>query len=290
VLSRAPAFRALKNLPRTRRVGRTLREAVGIGGLSATSQITALIDVALIAGMIGTSASGVYRLAVLAPTQAIGIFFQGVDVVMPRLAYMKDDAERASLIGRVVLCATLIGAGGLTTLALLATQVIQVLAGRRLDGTNILVALLCLTWSLNIPAHVLAIASLATHRQARVARVSVVEAGIKIVLSILLVSRLGIVGAAIASLFTVGISNLVAVPMVLRRAAWMPPLRNLLARTSVGLTVGALAAAGVHASLAMIVLPALPRLAAEGICTIGFLSCACLWVDRRSRPTGDYDA
>jgi O-antigen/teichoic acid export membrane protein len=281
VLSRVPAFAALRRVRRTAGPGRTLREAASIGGLSATAQITALVDVALIAGIVGTGASGIYRIAMLAPTQAIGVFYQGVDVVLPRLAHMEGTEERAQLIKRITLYATAVGAGGLASLSLMAPQVIQVLAGRQLQEAQIVVSLFCLTWALNIPAHILAIASLAAHQQERVARVSVAEAAIKIALSAWLLAWLGIPGAALASLLTVGVSNLVAVPVVLRRADWMPPLVTLLSRAFIGLACGILLATLVHAPISSLRLAALPHVATEGILTVGMLSCACLLVERR---------
>jgi O-antigen/teichoic acid export membrane protein len=184
---------------------------------SLASALLAVSDLWTVGALRGVDATAAYRAGSMIPTQASALFYRVYDVLYPRLPQMADPArqERTIALATRVFSAA---AGGLFTALFLARgPLTHLLVGRTDALTEQVFALFCAIWLVNVPVHGVALLLISRGHNAVMTPVVLVEAGVNIVISIGLVAVLGPIGAAVGTLATLAVSNLVVLPLIVTR-------------------------------------------------------------------------
>jgi O-antigen/teichoic acid export membrane protein len=184
--------------------------------LSLAGQVIAWIDVVAIGAIVGASTAALYRVGSSVPGQAIGLVYRAFDVSYPRLS-AGDDAwqlRATTLLTRVACAGSGVAFAGLIALR---GDIVRILTGGSSGLAQLVLIILSLTWAANVPAHGLGLLAVARGRQSFFAPLVCVEAAVNVALTILLVRLWGAPGAAWATLVTLAVSNLLILPMLLRR-------------------------------------------------------------------------
>lgn len=221
--------------------------AVGIGG-----QVVATTDVFVIEALSTTAAVGIYRAASTLPTQLAALLFRGYDSVFPALAA----GTRASQEHATQLLTKVFGYGAgivFGTIAVNGAPIIEVFLGRQSSLGSAVVMLFSLVWLANFAAHGLALLMIARDRQRAFAPLVVVEAILNLALSVVLVRSVGAAGAAVATLLTLVVSNLLILPWATRSELSRGMTRRIIAVGAASSTCGAAIAVAVG-----VVVPATP--------------------------------
>lgn len=203
---------------------RLTRSAAGTIGTSslplllvgASGQIISWAALVIVGAVVGAGAAAVFRVGMLVPTQSIALLYRAYDVIFPRLSAAEERSQTSAttVLTRVfsalagVLAATLIALrGDLTTFLL----------GRQSATAEIILVLFALMWACNVPAHGVALLAIARGRQRILTPLVTAEAAANIALTMALVPRYGVGGAAWAALLSLGVFNLVVLPFAMRR-------------------------------------------------------------------------
>ena len=184
--------------------------------LSLAGQLISWIDVVAIGAIVGASAAALYRIGSSIPGQAVGLIYRAFDVSFPRLSAGDEEWQlRATTLLTRVACA---GSGvAFAGLIALREDVVRVLTGGSNELAQLVLIILSLTWAANVPAHGLGLLAIARGRQSFFTPLVCAEAAANVALTILLVRLWGAPGAAWATLMTLAVSNLLILPMILRR-------------------------------------------------------------------------
>lgn len=214
--------------------------AVGVGG-----QIVATTDIFVIS-ILGSSASvGLYRAASLIPSQIITLIFRGYDASFPALA-QEQDAARQEQATRVLTRLASIAAGvALGGAAWLSGDLVRMVAGQESKlGADVL-RIFAAVWCVNAAAHGLALVLIARLQQRVFTPLVIGEAVLNLVISVVLVSVMGPVGAAWATLVTIAASNLVLLPLLTRKLVAGSPFALVIVNGFLFAALGAAVAAAV---------------------------------------------
>jgi O-antigen/teichoic acid export membrane protein len=184
--------------------------------LSLAGQLISWIDVVAIGAIVGASTAALYRVGSSIPGQAVGLVYRAFDVSYPRLS-AGDEAwqlRATTLLTRVACAGSGVAFAGLIALR---EDVVRILTGGSSELAELVLIILSLTWAANVPAHGLGLLAIARGRQSFFTPVVCVEAAVNVALTLLLVRLWGAPGAAWATLTTLAVSNLLIMPMILRR-------------------------------------------------------------------------
>ena len=232
--------------------------------LAGAGRVIELTDLVVMTSFVSVSATGSYRLGSLLPAQALSFLYKAYDVAFPRLAgaSWQDQEDSIRWLSKV---ACYLGGLGFTWMILSRADAIVLLAGGQDLLAEKILLIFGLVWLANIPAHGLALLVIARGLQSRLVPLVIGETVANIVLSVVLVKVIGPAGVAAATLVTLGISNLLILPALLRS--------ELRAPASFMLWCGLVpAAAGALAAMASLATRALPspalRLGAGGALAI----------------------
>jgi O-antigen/teichoic acid export membrane protein len=197
-----------------------VREVAGYAGpallLALAAQAITWSDLVLVSGLVGPGASGLYRVAALVPTQLASLLYQGYDVVFPLLT--RNRVADQMRFSRLLLTVFSAGAGvAFAGVLWTSGDVVSIFTGGRDPLAVTVLMIFCGVWALNVPNHGLSLLLMAQGLQRRIVRIVLVEAAANVVLTVVLVLTVGAWGAALATLVTLGISNVVVMPLALRR-------------------------------------------------------------------------
>ncbi len=215
--TRIPSRQAIRPTRPTRRDLRGLAAfAVPMLLLSLAGQVISWIDVVAIGAMLGASTAALYRVGSSVPGQAVGVVYRAFDVSYPRLSAGDETWQlRATTLLTRVACA---GCGvAFAGLIALRTDVVHILTGGPSELAQLVLIILCLTWAANVPAHGLGLLAIARGRQSFFTPLVCTEAVANVALTVLLVRLWGAPGAAWATLATLATSNLLIMPIIVRR-------------------------------------------------------------------------
>lgn len=202
-------------------------QAVSLTLLGGAAQLVNLTDVLSIRTLATAAQAGVYRAGAQIPTVLVGLLYRGFDTLMPRLAAASED-DAALLIRRTApRLAALVG-GAMGLLIGLRRPLIRAVLGHGNHDAQTVLWLFAAVWLVNGIVHPAALLLIARRRQASIVRLIGLEYAANLVLTIALVPSLGAVGSAIATLVTLGASNLVLLPRILaRELPSLPMMRHL---------------------------------------------------------------
>jgi O-antigen/teichoic acid export membrane protein len=185
--------------------------------LSLAGQVISWIDVVAIGAMLGASTAALYRVGSSVPVQAMGLVYRAYDVSYPRLS-AGDDAwqlRATTLLTRVACAGSGVAFAGLIALR---ADIVRILTGGSNELAQLVLIIFSLAGAANVPAHGLGLLAIARGRQSLFTPLVCVEAAANVALTILLVRLCGAPGAAWATLTTLAVSNLLVMPMIVRRA------------------------------------------------------------------------
>jgi len=181
------------------------------------AQLLSVSDLWTVGALRGTESTAAYRGGSMIPTQASALFYRVYDVLYPRLPRIVEHQrqERAIALATRTFCAA---AGCMfTALFLERVPLTHLLVGRTDLLTVRVFALFCAIWLVNVPVHGLALLLISRGQNRVMTPVVLAEAAINIVVSIALVVLIGPIGAAVGTLATMAVSNLVVMPWVARK-------------------------------------------------------------------------
>jgi O-antigen/teichoic acid export membrane protein len=214
---RVPWLQLRPDRPEREALGSLLKFSGPMLVVAIAAQIVAWTDVVSVGVLVGASASALYRAGTLAPTQSAGLLWRAYDVVFPVLSRSSEqDQERAtSLLLRVF---SAVAGVGFAAVIALRRDVISIITGAESTLAQDVLVVFCLVWAINMPAHGISLLAISRGQHGVYTPVVIGEAVCNLLLTLALVSVVGARGAAVATLITLLISNVAAVPFVLRRA------------------------------------------------------------------------
>lgn len=196
---------------------RLLRYGGPLMAAAAVYHFLTVTDLLVLSVFATGSTVGVYRAATLAPTWMMGALFRVFDVAFPAIARStgSDDVFRSlrPLCGAVSIAAGF--AFGL--LAAHRTDVAALLLGQESALASDVILLYAMALALNVPGHGLLLLLMANDRHHVFARVTAVEGALNVVLTVALVALWSPVGAAVATLVSLGASSSVLLPVLADR-------------------------------------------------------------------------
>jgi O-antigen/teichoic acid export membrane protein len=227
-----------------------LRRVSGFAGplllISVSSHLFTVSDLVTVGVLVGASAVGLYQVASLAPLYVGAVLAVGYNVVFPSLAGSDDATGQEDATAFLTRVFSYVGATGLVLVALLRTDVVDLLLGRRDDVAEDVLLLLCAVSLANLLVHGLASLLVARGRQGLMARAVAIELPVNIVLTIALVLAFGAAGAAAGTLATAMLMDFVILPRVSKgefgRSAVGFTVRHGVVPAAVGAGVGLAAA------------------------------------------------
>jgi O-antigen/teichoic acid export membrane protein len=228
--------RALLTTGTSRKTREVLRFAAPIWVIAVATQMGVGTDVPIVGAFYGPSAASAYAIGSLLPAMAAGLLFVLIDSSFPRLAAAAP-ADLGGQIERLLVGGCLFAGLGFGTLALNGGAVIKAWVGATPPLSVSVLVLYAISRALNVPAHILTITAIARARHRILALLVIGEGSASFLLSMLLAATWSPLGPAVATLGTLAVSNLVAVPILLLRRlglAWHRALTASLAGNVIG--------------------------------------------------------
>lgn len=258
-----PWFRVGPRRLRMAEVRRTVDVAVPLLVLTIGGQVLSTVDLVILSWFASAAVVGLYSLGSSLPTQAVGVLYQGYDVVLPSFSATTDRAVQEEALAFLTRVASYVGAVGLGILGLLRHDVIFLIAGRRSAFAASVLLVFCGIWMVTLGPHGLIILIIARGRERTLMPFVIAEMTINFILTLVAVNVIGPIGAAYATLVTLIVASLVFLPVIVRRELAIPAWRLLVVDGLVPLAVGVAVAAA--AWLAVAWLPTyLTRIVAGG--------------------------
>jgi GT2 family glycosyltransferase/O-antigen/teichoic acid export membrane protein len=227
-------------------------------------QLVEVTDTVVVTIAATTASLGLYRLGSLIPSQVSALLFRAQDSLFPLLSASADDMhrERATRVLSAVVSAL---AGVLfTVIALERDGIVRVVGGTSDSLAAAVLACFCAVWLGNTIQHGLALLLIARRRERVYLPLVVGELLANLVLTIVLVRLMGPVGAALATLVTIVTSNVLLLPVVVRRETNRPAWRLIAQDAGIPATLGSATALAVVA-LAHATSPTMLRLLLETV-------------------------
>jgi O-antigen/teichoic acid export membrane protein/aminoglycoside phosphotransferase (APT) family kinase protein len=211
-----PWFRFRPGRPRMRELRRVTAFAVPLIIFSVFGRVVNSTD-ALVIGVFATTAVvGFYRSGSVVPNGLVSLLFNGYDVIFPSLARAVDPREQEEVTRFLTRVFAYAGGVIFTLLALFREQVVVLLAGRSSELAANVLLVFCLVWMVNTCIHGFHLLLIARARQRRLAGLIAVELLFNLFLTVILVRSIGALGAAIATLAAITLSNWLAFPVLFR--------------------------------------------------------------------------
>ena len=203
---------------------RLTRSAAGVIGASslplllvgAAGQIIAWAALVIVGAVLGAAAAAIFRVGMLVPAQSTALLYRAYDVIFPRLSAAGARSQTNATMVLTRIFSALAGVLA-ATLVVLRGDLITFLLGRESAAAESVLVLFALMWACNVPAHGVALLAIARGRQRALTPIVIAEAIVNIGLTLWLVPTYGVRGAGWAALLSLGIFNLVILPIVLRR-------------------------------------------------------------------------
>ena len=261
-------FRARPRWPGWASIRAVTAFSLPILAMQTATQLGVGTDVLIVGAAAGPSAAGLYAVGAQL-SRYVGYFlFPALGVMLPSFsaAYVRRPEGVPDLVRRAVLLAGLIGGTVYGLMALQAETLIRIWSdGTAAVSVQVLI-LYALAWTIVTPTHVMMLMVIASGRHRVIGAIVLTEALVNLVLSIVLVSIMGPLGAAVSSFVVILLDDLLILPVVATRAL-QTRTRPILLR-SLG---GALTGIGIAAAVNLV-----PLTGVEGLILRGGLALAAL--------------
>ena len=207
------------------------------------AQIIPATDLAVVGAVATASAVGLYQAGSAIPGGVIALLFTGFDTIFPHLAGTADSSGQEVAVRFLTRVAAFVGGAAFATVILLRADVIWVMVGQPSALAESVLIVFCGIWMANIPLHGPALLLIAHGRQRLFVPLIAVETTANLALTAPFAIWIGPIGAAVATLVTIVISNLGVFPYLVRHefphnTVWGPTAAAL-----VTMAVGAASAA-----------------------------------------------
>jgi len=193
-----------------------MRFATPLYVLTIASQLAIGTDVPIVGSFYGAVPAAAYGVGAAVPATAAVLLFTILDVAFPSLSGA-EEGDYARLMRWMLVVGTALGALGFTTLALNSKALLQVWLGNAPNLAVVVMVIYSVTRLLNVPGHILAIGAIAKGQHNVLAPVVILEALANVGLSIFLAATYSPIGPAVATLVMLFVSNIIVLPLVLRR-------------------------------------------------------------------------
>ncbi len=212
-----PWFELAPSRPRRSEVKRVAVFALPLLVISVGGQLIATTDLLVVGAVATATAVALYRIGSLAPNQGATVLFTGVDTSLPVLAATPDPSEQERIARFVSRIACLAAGVVFGAMMLFRADVVLILSGRTSTLGEEVLLVFAGVWLVNMPVHCLGLLFIARGRQSAFAPLIAAEVIANIALTITLAIVIGPLGAALATLVTIFLSNQLLLPWVLRR-------------------------------------------------------------------------
>lgn len=280
-----PWFRLIPRVHRWSAVRRVAAFAAPLLVLSVAGQLISATDLLVVGAVATASSVGLYKAGNTVPNQAISLLFTGFDTTYPNLAGSSDAVGQERAVRFLTRVTSFVGGAMFATLVLLRTDVVRLVLGRPSPLAESVLIVFCGVWLANIPTHGLSLLLVARHRQRILVPLVAAEATANVALTVPLTLWMGPIGAAVATLVTIVVSNLIVLPYLVRHDLTDPTIWGSTVAAVGTMTLGALSAAIAVAPL--LVLTAGWTRLATGLVAGGVVSCALglIFLKREGRST-----
>jgi len=261
-------FRARPRWPGWTNIRTITAFSLPILAMQTATQLGVGTDVVIVGAAAGPTAAGLYAVGAQLARYVGYFLFPALGVMLPSFsaAYVRRPEGVPELVRRAVLLAGLIGGTVYGLMALQAEVLIRIWSdGTAAVSVQVLI-LYALAWTIVTPTHVMMLMVIASGRHRVVGAIVLTEALVNLALSIVLVSIMGPVGAAVSSLVVILLDDLLILPVVAARALQTRTRPILLA--SLG---GALAGIAIAAAANLV-----PLTGVEGLILRALLATAAL--------------
>ncbi len=221
--------------------------AVPLLVLSVAGQVISATDLIVVGAVASAAAVGLYRAGSIVPSQAIILLFTGYDSIFPHLAGTSDLDGQESATTFLTRIASYVAGALFSALIVLRLDVVTAVTGHSSALAESVLVVFCCIWLANVPIHGLSLLLIARGRQNIFVWLMVAEATANIALTIVLAIEIGPIGAAYATLFTIVLSDLVLLPILIRDEFSKGMVRNTVLEG-----LAAIAAGGATAAIATI--------------------------------------
>ncbi len=277
----APWYRAIPGRPNFRYLRQVARFSAPLLVINMAGQISFSADVLVVGAMIGPTAAATIAVGARLPALAVAVLQLAVDVFYPRLvAESGAEGAMSGLLATGLRLASFLGSAVFLAMVLAAGSLLTIWVGSADPVAESVMVLYSIAWLIHMPAHVLGMQLVARQRHYAMAPLVLAEGLLNFVLSIILVSRIGAVGAAVASLFAVAMSNGIGLPMLFGRASGLRS-RAIGRPVALGLLFGTLVALVSAIPRLVLTGPPLPPLIAQAAIGLGLTAMALPTLVRR---------
>ncbi len=214
---REPWFHLLPGRVRWTEVRRVGSFALPLLVISVYGQVIAATDLVVVGAVATAAAVAFYKVGHLAPTQAVSWLFNGYDTIFPYLAASRDKSDQEAATLFLTRIASYVTGSAFCTMALLRADVVTVLIGHRTVLAEEVFLVFCGVWLVNIPVHGLMLLLIARGRQSVFIPLVAAEAFANLALTVVFAIVLGPIGAALATLVTVVVTNVIVLPVLVRK-------------------------------------------------------------------------
>lgn len=217
-----PWFHLWPRRPTVTQLRKTFHIVLPLLLLTIGGQVISTSDLVVLGVLASGTVVGLYSLGSSLPTQAIGILYQGYDVVLPAFSASTDPAEQENTLRFLTRVASYIGGVGLGLMALLRDDIILLIAGEPSALASSVLLVFCGIWMITIGPHGLILLLIARTRERALMPFVVAEMMMNIGLTVVLIHIVGPIGAAYATLATLIMASLVFLPVIARRELELP--------------------------------------------------------------------
>ena len=193
-----------------------MRFAAPLYVMTVASQIAIGSDVPIVGAFYGSVVTASYALGAAIPVAAAALLFTVLDVAFPSLSGTPQ-GQSGRLLGAMMIVGGALGALGFATIALNSAALLKVWVGAAPTVAVTVMVIYSATWLFNVPGHVLAIGAIAQGQHNVLAPVVLIESLVNVSLSVLLAATYSPIGPALATLVTLFVSNMIVLPLILRR-------------------------------------------------------------------------
>ena len=213
--------------------------------ISVGNQLVDLTDVLVISAIASASAVGLYRAGTVVPNFAAALLFRAVDTAFPALARSDDRRAQETALSTLTLATGCIAGLGFGVMMLQRDGLAALLTGGSASLTSSVLVIFAFVWLSNATQHCVGLLLIARGRQRSYIPFVCVELLANVALTVVFGRRFGPTGAAVATLVTIVLSNLLVLPLVVRRELSLNVFRLVwgkgVAAAALGLAVAAAA-------------------------------------------------
>lgn len=194
--------------------------------ITVAAQIAFSTDAIVLAAFLSVAAVAIYGVVAKLVNLLMKIVFQAVDVLFPVLSRLQSvddlDAVRALYL-QAVKAGLAIGAPFVVCLVVFGNRILAAWVGPSFEAGYGALVVLSVTVVLHTPGHVAGLLLMAVNRHRVLAVIATVDSLSNLLLSIVLVRPFGLLGVALGTAVTIGLSNSIIVPAYVCRVLDLNP-------------------------------------------------------------------